>query len=176
MRLWHFSAARSLVAPGGATTLATPIAHSLSHSRYHPIASKWTCDERKQVMDIFRQGRGDITEFKLRPAIPGLRNIMIGVVLVALFLLSFAVRITRIEAGHVGVEINLAGRQRGRLGIPVRTGWVIYSPLTTQISTPKRAWRFLWTFRCPMPSSPPRLRIFMSSTAWVSWTSSRTGF
>ena len=49
-------------------------------------------------MDIFRPGRGDNTAFTLRPAIPGLRNIVIGavVVLVALFLLSFAVRITRI--------------------------------------------------------------------------------
>ena len=63
----------------GTTTLATPLAHSLGHSRYHPIASKWTGDERKQVMDIFRQGRGDNTEFKLQPAIPDLRNIMIGV-------------------------------------------------------------------------------------------------
>jgi hypothetical protein len=71
----------------------------------------------------------------LRPAIPGLRNIIIGaaVVLVVLFLLSFAVRVTRIEAGHVGVEINLAGRQRGASEVPVRTGWVLYSPLTTQI-------------------------------------------
>jgi regulator of protease activity HflC (stomatin/prohibitin superfamily) len=86
-------------------------------------------------MDIFRQGRGDNTEFTLRPAIPGLRNIVIGAVVtvVALFLLSFAVRVTRIEAGHVGVEINLAGRQRGASEIPVRTGWVLYSPLTTQI-------------------------------------------
>src|SRR5208282_3750674 len=60
---------------------------------------------------------------------------VIGVVvlLVALFLLSFAVRVTRIEAGHVGVEINLAGQQRGALDIPVRTGWVVYSPLSTQI-------------------------------------------
>ena len=79
-------------------------------------------------MDIFRQGRGDNAEFTLKPAIPGLRNIVIGVavLLVALFLLSFAVRITRIEAGHVGVEINLAGRQRGASETPVRTGWVLY--------------------------------------------------
>jgi hypothetical protein len=71
----------------------------------------------------------------LRPAIPGLRNIIIGaaVVLVVLFLLSFAVRVTRIEAGHVGVEINLSGRQRGASEVPVRAGWVLYSPLTTQI-------------------------------------------
>jgi regulator of protease activity HflC (stomatin/prohibitin superfamily) len=86
-------------------------------------------------MDIFRQGRGENAEFTLRPQIPGLRNIVIGAVLalVALFLLSFAVRVTRIEAGHVGVEINLAGKQRGASDIPVRTGWVLYSPLTTQI-------------------------------------------
>jgi regulator of protease activity HflC (stomatin/prohibitin superfamily) len=42
-------------------------------------------------------------------------------------------RVTRIEAGHVGVEINLAGQQRGASQIPIRTGWVVYSPLTTQI-------------------------------------------
>src|SRR5271157_2663634 len=86
-------------------------------------------------MDIFRQGRGDNPEFTLRPVIPGLRNIVIGAValVVVLFILSFAARVTRIEAGHVGVEINLAGKQRGASDIPVRTGWVLYSPLTTQI-------------------------------------------
>ncbi|MGB8324795.1 MAG: SPFH domain-containing protein, partial [Candidatus Acidiferrum sp.] len=87
-------------------------------------------------MDIFREGRGGNTEFMLRPSIPGgIRNIIIGAIALAfvLFLLSFAVRVTRIEAGHVGVEINLAGRQRGASEIPVRTGWVLYSPLTTQI-------------------------------------------
>ena len=86
-------------------------------------------------MDVFRRGQGEHTEFTLRPQIPGLRNIVIGaaVLLVALFVLSFAVRVTRIEAGHVGVEINLAGKQRGASDIPVRTGWVMYSPLTTQI-------------------------------------------
>lgn len=71
----------------------------------------------------------------MRPAIPGLRALVIGaaVLLAVLFFLSFLVRITRIEAGHVGVEINLAGRQRGASEIPVRTGWVLYSPLNTQI-------------------------------------------
>ena len=33
----------------------------------------------------------------------------------------------------MGVEINLAGKQRGASEIPVRTGWVVYSPLSTQI-------------------------------------------
>jgi regulator of protease activity HflC (stomatin/prohibitin superfamily) len=50
-----------------------------------------------------------------------------------LIISSFLVRVTRIEAGHVGIEINLAGSQRGPSEIPIRTGWVFYSPLQTQI-------------------------------------------
>jgi regulator of protease activity HflC (stomatin/prohibitin superfamily) len=86
-------------------------------------------------MDVFNRGQGEGREFTLRPNVPGLRNIIIGVVglIVLLLILSFVVRVTRIEAGHVGVEINLAGQQRGASEIPVRTGWVVYSPLTTQI-------------------------------------------
>src|ERR1700756_4746300 len=86
-------------------------------------------------MDVFRKGRGDSQELRLRPPVPGLRNLMIGaaVLVAVIFLLSFVVRVTRIEAGHVGVEINLAGSQRGASEIPVRTGWVLYSPLSTQI-------------------------------------------
>jgi regulator of protease activity HflC (stomatin/prohibitin superfamily) len=43
------------------------------------------------------------------------------------------VRATRVGAGYVGIEINLAGSQRGAREIPIRTGWVFYSPLKTQI-------------------------------------------
>jgi regulator of protease activity HflC (stomatin/prohibitin superfamily) len=46
---------------------------------------------------------------------------------------SFLVKVTRIDAGHVGIEVNLAGSQRGPSEIPIRTGWVFYSPLRTQI-------------------------------------------
>src|SRR6185369_10158548 len=55
-----------------------------------------------------------------------------GLFLVVLMLLS-VVRMTRIGAGYVGVEVNLAGSQRGTQDIPVRTGWVFYSPLKTQV-------------------------------------------
>jgi regulator of protease activity HflC (stomatin/prohibitin superfamily) len=87
-------------------------------------------------MDVFRKGRNDDEPaFTMRPAIPGLKVIVIGVavLVVALILFSLLLRVTRIEAGHVGVEINLAGQQRGASEIPIRTGWVVYSPLTTQI-------------------------------------------
>lgn len=51
----------------------------------------------------------------------------------AVLLFTLLVRVTRIEAGLVGVEINLAGSQRGASEIPIRTGWVVYSPLRTQV-------------------------------------------
>jgi regulator of protease activity HflC (stomatin/prohibitin superfamily) len=54
--------------------------------------------------------------------------------LIAFWLITaFLVRATRIEAGYTGIEVNLAGSQRGASEIPIRTGWVFYSPLTTQI-------------------------------------------
>src|SRR6204780_2774119 len=63
-----------------------------------------------------------------KPIIYGL-----GALLLLILFLSFLLRVTRIEAGHGGVEINLGGSQRGASEIPVRTGWVVYSPLNTQI-------------------------------------------
>jgi len=56
------------------------------------------------------------------------------VILIALLLIAnFVLSITRIEAGYTGIEVNLAGSQRGASQIPIRTGWVVFSPLTTQI-------------------------------------------
>ncbi|HTZ97537.1 MAG TPA: SPFH domain-containing protein [Terriglobales bacterium] len=59
--------------------------------------------------------------------------VVVGVLLGLWAVSSFLVNVTRIEAGYVGVEVNLAGSQRGASEIPVRTGWVLYSPLTTQV-------------------------------------------
>src|ERR1700692_1279793 len=86
-------------------------------------------------MGTFRRGGGGDAEFEMKRAAPflKLRVIAIGALLVVLLMGLFLVRVTRIEAGHVGVEINLAGKQRGASEIPVRTGWVVYSPLSTQI-------------------------------------------
>jgi regulator of protease activity HflC (stomatin/prohibitin superfamily) len=87
-------------------------------------------------MTIFNRGGGrDEAPFEMRREGPLLKYaaFIVGVLLVLLVLSVFLVRVTRIEAGHVGVEINLAGKQRGASEIPVRTGWVFYSPLSTQI-------------------------------------------
>ena len=60
-----------------------------------------------------------------------------GALLVAVvglsILFNYVFSITRIGAGHVGVEVVLSGSQRGASEIPIRTGWVFYSPLRSQI-------------------------------------------
>lgn len=62
---------------------------------------------------------------------------IIGGVVVLLALViggSFAAcSVTRIEAGHVGIRVKLAGSDRGVQDIPMVTGWVWYNPLTEQV-------------------------------------------
>ena len=87
-------------------------------------------------MGMFNKGGGrDDAAFEMSRDGPLIKlgAIVIGVILVLAVLGVFLPRVTRIEAGHVGVEINLAGKQRGASEIPVRTGWVVYSTLSTQI-------------------------------------------
>jgi len=57
----------------------------------------------------------------------------IAILLAGIWIISNVVNVTRIGAGYVGIEVNLAGSQRGASEIPMRTGWVFYSPLTPQI-------------------------------------------
>src|SRR6185437_349220 len=54
-------------------------------------------------------------------------------VVIAIIIFLSVIRVTRIGAGYEGIEINLAGSQRGASEISIRTGWVFYSPLRTQI-------------------------------------------
>ena len=58
--------------------------------------------------------------------------VVVGLIIAWSILTSIA-NVTRIDAGHVGIEINLAGSQRGASDIPIRTGWVFFSPLKSQI-------------------------------------------
>jgi regulator of protease activity HflC (stomatin/prohibitin superfamily) len=40
---------------------------------------------------------------------------------------------TRVDAGHVGIRVKLAGSDRGVQDMPVVTGWIFFNPLTEQI-------------------------------------------
>jgi regulator of protease activity HflC (stomatin/prohibitin superfamily) len=86
-------------------------------------------DQGKRKPEIFsRFGEAASSRSFLRPVL----FILAG--LIGLWLVSgLLFRMTRIEAGYTGIEVNLAGSQRGASEIPIRTGWVFYSPLTTQI-------------------------------------------
>jgi regulator of protease activity HflC (stomatin/prohibitin superfamily) len=57
----------------------------------------------------------------------------IALLIGALIFFNYVASLTRIGAGYVGVEIVLSGSQRGPSEIPIRTGWVFYSPLRSQI-------------------------------------------
>jgi regulator of protease activity HflC (stomatin/prohibitin superfamily) len=53
---------------------------------------------------------------------------------------------TRIDAGHVGVRVKLAGTARGVQDAEIAVGWVFYNPLTEQvIQFPTSVQNIVWT-------------------------------
>jgi regulator of protease activity HflC (stomatin/prohibitin superfamily) len=53
---------------------------------------------------------------------------------------------TRIDAGHVGIRVKLAGSDRGVQDMPVVTGWVFFNPATEQIVIfPTSVQNIVWT-------------------------------
>ncbi len=53
---------------------------------------------------------------------------------------------TRIDAGHVGVKVKLAGSSRGVQDAEIAVGWVFYNPLTEQIiQFPTSVQNIIWT-------------------------------
>ena len=89
-------------------------------------------------MSLFQQNEPmrNIT-YSAMPSIPPrlIKLVLAGfaflILLVIFFNYIFA--LTRIGAGYTGVEILLSGSQRGASEIPIRTGWVFYSPIRSQI-------------------------------------------
>jgi regulator of protease activity HflC (stomatin/prohibitin superfamily) len=75
-----------------------------------------------------------------------LRRIVIGIAIVIAVGFLLDATLMRIDAGHVGIKVKLAGSARGVQDIPVVTGWVIYNPLTEQIvSFPISVQNVVWT-------------------------------
>src|SRR5271170_582094 len=85
--------------------------------------------------ETFNPGNGR----NINAQIPGLARFIkmgaavVGALIFCLIFFNYIASITRIGAGYVGVEIVLSGSQRGPSEIPIRTGWVFYSPLRSQI-------------------------------------------
>ena len=75
-----------------------------------------------------------------------LRRMVLGVVVLVVAGFLVDATLTRIDAGHVGIKVNLAGSARGVQDIPIVTGWVFYNPLTEQIvSFPISVQNVVWT-------------------------------
>ena len=75
-----------------------------------------------------------------------LRRLVLGIAIVLGAGLLIDATLTRIDAGHVGIKVNLAGSARGVQDIPVVTGWVFFNPLTEQIvEFPISVQNIVWT-------------------------------
>jgi regulator of protease activity HflC (stomatin/prohibitin superfamily) len=86
-------------------------------------------DREKHTPPIIDQFGGTNSVRRIVTVALTIVGLLIGIWIVT----SLLVDVKRIEAGFVGIEVNLAGSQRGASEIPVRTGWVFYSPLATQV-------------------------------------------
>jgi regulator of protease activity HflC (stomatin/prohibitin superfamily) len=74
------------------------------------------------------------------------RRFLLGIVLLIGGAILSVFTVTRIDAGHVGIRVKLAGSERGVQDIPVVTGWVFFNPLTEQIvEFPISVQNVVWT-------------------------------
>jgi regulator of protease activity HflC (stomatin/prohibitin superfamily) len=60
------------------------------------------------------------------------RAVLVVAALIAVLIVGCST-LMRIDAGHVGIRVRLAGSDRGVADMPVVTGWVFYNPVTEQI-------------------------------------------
>lgn len=75
-----------------------------------------------------------------------LRRIVLAILLLVGVGFLLKATLMRIDAGHVGIRVKLAGSARGVQDMPVVTGWVLYNPLTEQIvSFPISVQNVVWT-------------------------------
>ena len=89
----------------------------------------------------------------------------IGVLLVVMFMGCSTM--TRVDAGHVGIRVRLAGSERGVSDMPVVTGWVWYNPVTEQIVVfPTSVQNVVWS-ASPHEGRPQDESLTFSSTEGV---------
>jgi len=75
---------------------------------------------------------------------------------------------TRVDVGHVGIRVRLAGSERGVQNAPVVTGWVAFNPLTESIVVfPTSVQNIVWT-RDIVEGSPADESISFASSEGVS--------
>jgi regulator of protease activity HflC (stomatin/prohibitin superfamily) len=74
------------------------------------------------------------------------KRLVMAVALIIGAMVAFSSCSARVDAGHVGIRVKLAGSSRGVDDIPVVTGWVFFNPLTEQlIMFPTSVQNVVWT-------------------------------
>ncbi|MBK9266432.1 MAG: prohibitin family protein [Polyangiaceae bacterium] len=75
-----------------------------------------------------------------------IKRIIAAAIVLAVAAIVLSSCLIRVDAGHVGIRVKLAGSSRGVDDIPVVTGWVFYNPLTEQlIRFPTSVQNVVWT-------------------------------
>ncbi len=85
-----------------------------------------------------------------KPQISGVsalaKRLVMAIALIIGAMVVFSSCSARVDAGHVGIRVKLAGSSRGVDDIPVVTGWVFYNPLTEQLFMfPTSVQNVVWT-------------------------------
>jgi regulator of protease activity HflC (stomatin/prohibitin superfamily) len=79
-------------------------------------------------------------------ALQSARRFLAGAATVALLFFVGCSTVHRVDAGHVGIKVRLAGSARGVQDMPVVTGWVFVNPITEQLVTfPTSVQNVIWT-------------------------------
>jgi regulator of protease activity HflC (stomatin/prohibitin superfamily) len=100
----------------------------------NPFRDDWADFERRQ-RELNEERQRELEQLKIQQQIKIKKMVktilasVLGIVLVS-FLFSAC---ERIDAGHVGVKVNLYGSQKGVDGITEVTGMVFFNPFTTKI-------------------------------------------
>jgi regulator of protease activity HflC (stomatin/prohibitin superfamily) len=86
------------------------------------------------------------SELSARSLGRGARNVVLTLAVVAGILFFGCQATTRVDAGHVGIRVKLAGSDRGVQDMPVVTGWVVFNPVSEQIIIfPTSVQNVIWT-------------------------------
>jgi regulator of protease activity HflC (stomatin/prohibitin superfamily) len=84
--------------------------------------------------------------FDPQSAVRSAKRLLWVAAVVGIILFAGCEMTTRIDAGHVGIKVNLAGSDRGVQDMPVVQGWIIYNPISEQIIIfPTSVQNVVWT-------------------------------
>ncbi len=98
----------------------------------------------------------------------GLRRVVVFVGLMLVVTFAGCSMTKRIDAGHVGIRVKLAGNERGVQDMELKTGWVFYNPMFEQIVLfPTSVQNIIWTASAHEGNTPHDESITFSSAEGV---------